>query len=65
MKMDLFLEIYPSVVIAIFAAIAVIVAILSITKIKISEQKNKQKVEEVNSNDNRGDQKRSSKVDVH
>lgn len=62
MELELFLKVNPEVVIAIFASIAVIVAILVIGKVVLAK---KPKIKEVKKDDNSGDKEGSPKTDVH
>lgn len=62
MELELFLQVKPEVVIAIFAAITVIVAILVIGKVALVK---KPKVKEVKKDDNSGDKEGSPKTNVH
>ena len=62
MELELFLQVKPEVVIAIFAAISVIIAILVIGKVVLAK---KPKIKEVKKDDNSGDKEGSPKTNVH
>ena len=65
--MDLSLELYicPDVIVKVFCAITIIILIAVVGKIAITSITKKPKIKEVEKDDNRGNQKRSSKTDVH
>ena len=65
MDLNLDLHLYPEVIIKVFIAISIIVLISVIGKIAIISITKKPKIKEVEKDDNRGNQKRSSKTDVH
>lgn len=65
--MDLSLDLYicPDVIVKVFCAITIIILIAVVGKIAITSITKKPKIKEVEKDDNRGNQKRSSKTDVH
>lgn len=67
MELDLSLEMCPDMIVRVFICIALMVAIAILAKVaivsaKYSKTKDKKEVE---SDDDRGNQKRSTKTDVH
>ena len=65
MDLNLELYLYPDVIVHVFYAITIIVLIAIAGKIAITSINKKQKIKEVEKDDNRGNQKRSTKTDVH
>jgi hypothetical protein len=63
MGLELYLELHPNVIVDVFICITIIIAILTISKVAISEDKKTKK--EVKKDDNRGNKKRSTKANVH
>lgn len=65
MDLNLELHLYPDVIVHVFYAITIIVLIAIVGKIAITSISKKPKIKEVEKDDNRGNQKRSTKTDVH
>ena len=65
MDLNLELHLYPDVIVHVFYAITIIVMIAIVGKIAITSINKKPKIKEVEKDDNRGNQKRSTKTDVH
>ena len=67
MELDLYLKMCPDMVVRVFCAIAAIVLVISFFKsiVIMSKHKNPKEKKEVEFDDNRGNQKRSTKTDVH
>lgn len=65
MDLNLELHLYPDVIVHVFYAITIIVLIAIAGKIAITSISKKPKIKEVEKDDNRGNQKRSTKTDVH
>ena len=65
MDLNLELYLYPDVIVHVFYAITIIVMIAIAGKIAITSINKRPKIKEVGKDDNRGNQKRSTKTDVH
>lgn len=67
MRLDLYLDLCPETIVNVFICITVMVVMALFTKgaIVSSKQGKSKEKKEVESDDNRGNQKRSTKTDVH